>query len=311
MSETLDLGKYLQRVREKEPQVHCITNFVTAGECANIILACGGRPVMAHHIKEAEEITQGSDALVLNMGTVNDVEAMLLAGRRSNELGHPVILDPVGVSGSGFRRETFARLTQEIRFQAIRGNVSEIRYIATGHSRAAGVDACPTERITEENVGETAATAQAVSRRLGCVVAVSGSLDVVADSQRALILRGGHPLMARVTGTGCMSAALLGAFLGAAAARRPQETDGRLLETGDFAQGQGSLFEAAAAAAAMMKVCGSLAYEKTAAEGGGTMTFRMHLIDAVSLLTSQHLNLLAKVSRQPGEGAGREEGENE
>lgn len=308
MSKTLDLGKYLQQVMEKEPQVHCITNFVTVNGCANIILACGGRPVMAHHVKEAEEITQGSDALVLNMGTVNDVEAMLLAGRRSNELGHPVILDPVGVSGSAFRRETFARLTEEIQFQAIRGNVSEIRYIATGHSRAAGVDVCRTEQITEETVGETAAMAQAVSRRLGCVVAVSGPVDVVADGSEAVLLRGGHPLMARVTGTGCMSAALLGAFLGAAAAKSPQSVGGRFESEITSPQNPDCLFEAAAAAAAMMKVCGSLAYEKTAVEGGGTMTFGMHLIDAVSLLTPQHLNLLAKISRWPEAGAGPGEG---
>lgn len=286
MSQQLDLGVYLERVIKREPQVHCITNYVTVNDCANIILACGGRPVMACHEKEVEDITGGSQALVLNMGTVGNVEAMLLAGRRSRELGHPVALDPVGVGGSGLRRETFARLAEEIPFTAIRGNISEIRYLATGRSQGSGVDASRAEQITEENVGEAAAMAQELSRRLGCVIAVSGPLDVIADEKRVWILRGGHPMMARVTGTGCMSGALLGAFLGAA---------GQAGEPADF-------FEAAVAAASMMKVCGSLAYEKTAAEGGGTMTFRMHLIDAVSLLTPQHLNLLAKTEAWPRPG---------
>ena len=229
---------------------------------------------MAHHPGEVEDVTGRSQALVLNMGTLHDVESMLLAGRKSNELGHPVVLDPVGVGGSSLRKETFAGLSSGIQFSAIRGNVSEIRQIATGHSEAAGVDACEAEQITEDNVAEAASMAMSLSARLGCVIAVSGPLDVVACESRAAVLGGGHPIMARVTGTGCMSTALLGAFLGA----NPQTP-----------------YEAAVAAAAVMKVCGTLAYEKTAAAQGGTMTFRMHLIDMVSLLTPNRLDELAQV----------------
>lgn len=268
MQTRIPYGNYLLKTAQKAPLVHCITNFVTVNDCANIILACGARPVMAHQAGEAEDITEGSQALLLNMGTVSQVESMLLAGKRSNRLGHPVILDPVGVSGSRLRRETFRRLSEEIHPDVIRGNVSEIRYIATGHSDAAGVDVCGAEQITEENAGEIAAMAQALSVKMNCVIAVSGPVDIVAFGERAVLLRGGHPIMARVTGTGCMSAALMGAFLGASPENR---------------------FEAAAAAAGMMKVCGTLAYEKTAKAKGGTMTFRLHLIDTASLLTPEKL----------------------
>ena len=268
MQTTIPYGKYLKQTAQRAPLVHCITNFVTVNDCANMILACGARPVMAHQEGEAEDITEGSQSLLLNMGTVSQVESMILAGRRSNRLGHPVILDPVGVGASRLRRETFQRLCGEIHPDVIRGNVSEIRYIATGHSDAAGVDVCGAEQITEENAGEVAAMAKALSRKMDCVIAVSGPLDVVAYRERAVLLRGGHPLMARVTGTGCMSAALMGAFLGAS----PEER-----------------FEAAAAAAGMMKVCGTLAYAKTAKAKGGTMIFRLQLIDTASLLSPERL----------------------
>lgn len=266
-------GECLEKVAERKPLIHCITNFVTVNDCANMILACGGRPTMAHHPGEAAEITSGSQALVLNMGTLHDVDSMLAAGRRSNELGHPVVLDPVGVGGSRLRRETFAQLADSVRFEAIRGNISELRQIATGHSGAVGVDACEAERITEQNVRAVADMAKKLSRRLDCVIAISGPLDVVAYKEQAVILRGGHPIMARVTGTGCMSTALMGTFLGA----NPDRP-----------------FMAAAAAAAVMKVCGTLAYQRTAKAEGGTMTFRMHLIDQVSLLTPARLDALVQ-----------------
>lgn len=269
-----ELGRMLQNVMDKRPLVHCITNFVTVNDCANIILACGGKPTMAHHIGEAEEITANSNSLVLNMGTLHDLESMFAAGVRSNQAGHPVVLDPVGVGGSALRKETFSGLAEQVHFTVIRGNISEIRQIATGSSQAVGVDACEAEQITEENVKEVAEMAKGLSQRLNTVIAVSGPMDLVAYGEQAFLFRGGHPIMARVTGTGCMSTALMGAFLGA----NPEEP-----------------FLAAAAAAAMMKVCGSLAYEQTAAAGGGTMSFRLRLIDAVSLLTPEELEQLVQL----------------
>lgn len=264
----------LARVGEQEPTVHCITNFVTVNDCANIILACGGKPTMAHHVGEVAEITAGSRALVLNMGTLHDMDSMLIAGHKSNELGHPVILDPVGVGGSTLRKETFRTLSETIRFSVIRGNMSEIRAIATGSETAIGVDVAEADRITEENVYEAARMAQNVAARFSCVVAVSGPIDIVAEAGRACLVRNGHPIMARITGSGCMSTALLGAFLGG----NPDRP-----------------FEAAVAAVAAMGVCGELAWARTEAEGGGTLTFRTHLIDKISLLKAEQLERYARL----------------
>lgn len=262
-----------ERLEQTSPTIHCITNFVTVNDCANIILACGGRPTMAHHPGEAAQIAAKSRALVLNMGTLHDTDSMFLAGRASNELGHPVVLDPVGVGGSDLRQQTFRSLAETVRFSVIRGNVSEIKFIATGAGTAVGVDAAEEDRITEGNVSELAKMARDLAGRLACVIAISGPIDIVADRDRVFLVRNGHPIMAKVTGSGCMSTALIGAFLGAC----PEKP-----------------FEAAAAAAAAMGVCGELAFAKTKEQQGGTMTFRMHLIDQVSLLTAERLNRLAR-----------------
>ncbi|WP_443770237.1 hydroxyethylthiazole kinase, partial [Anaerostipes sp.] len=130
--------------KEKHPgMVHCMTNYVTVNDVANIILACGASPIMADDPKEVQEITALTTDLVLNMGTLNErkLEAMLLAGKKANELGHPVILDPVGVGASSFRKEAVKKLFEEIDFSVIRGNLSEIKAIFQGNAAEMGVDA--------------------------------------------------------------------------------------------------------------------------------------------------------------------------
>lgn len=109
----------LRRVRERTPLVQCITNFVTVNDCANILLASGASPTMAHDIREAAEAVTGADALVCNMGAIEDTDAMILAGKQANRLGKPVILDPVAAGGTALRRESAGRLLSEIHFAVI------------------------------------------------------------------------------------------------------------------------------------------------------------------------------------------------
>ena len=122
------LGEMLQNVRENRPLVHCITNYVTANDCANLLLACGGSAIMADEMEEAEEVTSLCGGLVLNLGTPNPrkVEAMLRAGREANRMGRPVVFDPVGVGCSAFRREAGSRILEQVQLSVIRGNASEI-----------------------------------------------------------------------------------------------------------------------------------------------------------------------------------------
>lgn len=261
-------GTYLTNVRETNPLVHCITNFVTVNDCANIVLACGGSPTMAHHEDETAEITSGCKSLVLNMGNVQDVQAMINAGIAANRLSHPVILDPVGVGASTLRKNVFKELSSSFQISVIRGNASEIKSLATGAATASGVDAAKEDRITEESVGSFITMAKGLAATLGCVISISGQLDIVASADKAYVISNGCADMSRITGTGCMLTSMIGAFCGA----NPDH-----------------MLEATAAAVTVMGVAGDIAKEKTEAASGGTMTFRLHMIDAVSLMDADTL----------------------
>ena len=297
------LAACVRSAADTRPLIHCITNFVTVNDVANIILAAGGSPTMSRHPAEVAEITSGCSALVLNMGTIHDVEAMLLAGRRANELGHPVILDPVGAGASGFRRDTLKRLLSEVRFTAVRGNATEIRYLCDGSGlEKGGVDAAVSDRITVENAGRWASMAGRLAERLGAVISISGAIDIAADGTRAYMFPGGSPLMSRITGSGCMLTALMGTLLGGRYEEERRASEGGIsrAEGGiSPAGGRPSALDFIAAAQAEMNAAGEIAEEKTRSAGGGTMTFRMHLIDAVSLMTGETLDEYAKVEKVP------------
>ena len=141
----------MANVREKEPIVQAITNFVTVNDCANIILAAGASPTMAHEVEEVAEVASVVQGLVMNMGTMEDVEAMLVAGKAANEAGVPVVLDPVAVGATRLRREGGKKLLENVKFSVIRGNTSEIKHLAVGTGSTRGVDAAEEDKITEDN----------------------------------------------------------------------------------------------------------------------------------------------------------------
>lgn len=263
----MDFEKALTAVREVRPLVQCITNFVTVNDCANIILAAGGSPTMASHPLEVEEAVGNAQALVCNMGAIDKIDSMLLAGREANRLGKPVILDPVGVGGTQLRRESAKRLLDKVHFAVIRGNASEIRYLAGQQTTGSGVDVSGMDEITEENLSAAISMAAALAGRLGTVIAVSGKLDVISNGRESCVLRNGCSTMARITGSGCMLTSLIGAFCGAC----------------------GDHFLAACAAMAAMGVSGEVAEEKRLRNKTGNATFRNDLIDAVFNLTEEQL----------------------
>lgn len=263
------LAEQLACVRRKAPLVHSITNYVTANDCANILLACGASPIMADDPGEAEEITSLAAGLVLNLGTLDQrkLSAMLLSGKRANALGIPVVLDPVGAGASALRTGSALRLLEEVRFSVIRGNMSEIRALALGAGHTRGVDAGAADRVTEESLAEALAFVKSFAARTGAVAAVTGGIDLVADGRRALVVRGGHPMMGRITGAGCMLSALAGAF---AAANRD------------------NLLAAAAGAVCAMDLCGETAAARVQPPDGSG-SFRAYLLDAVYNLTPEEL----------------------
>lgn len=260
--------KALRAVRDNEPLVQCITNFVTVNDCANIILASGASPSMAKDIREVAEAVRGVQALVCNLGAIEFIDSMIVGGKEANILGKPVILDPVAAGGTSLRREAAERLLKEVHFTTIRGNASEIRFLAGQEVSGSGVDVSKLDAITEDNLTDMVEVAKSLASKIGSVIAVSGVIDIITDGSRAVVLRNGCATMARVTGSGCMLTSLIGAFCGA----MPEDS-----------------FSATVAAMAAMGVCGELAEEQRLKKGTGNATFRIDLIDAVFNLTEKQL----------------------
>lgn len=262
-------AEILKRLRYAGPLVHNITNYVTVNDCANIILAAGGSPIMADDPLEAAEVTAVSDGLNINMGTLSKsrLEAMLASGAKAMETGKPAVLDPVGVGVSLFRKEAAVQLMKAVRFSIIRGNMSEILTLAGESGSGRGVDAAENDEEFLDETERAAAFARRFAEKTGAVIVISGKTDIVSDSEKSYLIHGGSALMSRVSGTGCMLSALTAAF----AAAVPDQP-----------------LAAAAAASAAMKCCGKMA-EKRMEETEGTMSFRNYLIDAVSILTPEML----------------------
>lgn len=259
----------LENVRAFHPIVHNITNYVTANDCANILLGCGASPIMADDAAEAAEITALCSATNLNIGTLNSrtIPAMLIAGKRANELGHPVVLDPVGAGASVLRTETALRLLEEIQFTVIRGNISEIKTLALGTGTTKGVDADSADRVTEENLTAMVTLAKTFAARTGAVVAISGAIDIVANANTAYCIHNGHPMMSTITGSGCQLSALTAAFVAA------NPTDPLL---------------AAAAATAAMGLAGEIAHARLSPQDGNA-SYRNYILDAIYSLTPEAL----------------------
>ena len=263
------LAEIVTKVRHQRPLVHQITNYVTVNDCANIVLAYGGAPVMADDLEEVQEMVGIASALVLNIGTLNSrtVQAMLLAGRAANERGIPVVLDPVGAGATTLRTKTAQEIMSQVKLAVIRGNASEIAVLAGANALTRGVD-----------VGSVPSDALAYGKNLAeskqCVVAITGETDIITDGRRALLCGNGHPLMAKVTGTGCMVSALVGAAVGVA--------DDYLLAT--------------AAALVSMGLAGEYAARESGLSNLGA--FRAHIADYVGKFTQAELLSGAKIHVQ-------------
>lgn len=261
----------IKNVRETVPLVHNITNYVTVNDVANILLACGGSPIMADDVGEVVEITSICGGLNINIGTLNarTIESMILAGKRANELGHITVLDPVGAGASNLRTETALCLLEEIHFSVIRGNVSELKALFGGEGKTKGVDADIADGVTEENLDDMVQFAKQLSKKTGAVIAMTGAIDIVAEGNRAYAIRNGNPLMSKITGTGCMLSGVVTAYCVA----NPDH-----------------LLDAASAAVAVMGLCGEIAYERLMnTKLGGTSSYRTYIIDAMSLINDNTL----------------------
>ena len=198
----------LQKLRETRPLIHNITNYVVMNYTANALLACGASPVMAHAAEEVEEMVSMAGALVLNIGTLSPdwIDAMLIAGKKANQLNIPVVLDPVGSGATTLRTRSARRIVEEVAISVIRGNASEVLSLAEKESGTKGVDSV-------HGVEDVADIAVGLAKDLATTLAITGQVDLITDGNGVYRVSNGHELMAKVTGTGCTASALVGAFL--------------------------------------------------------------------------------------------------
>lgn len=201
----------LEKIRQTAPLIHNITNYVVMNSSANILLAAGASPVMAHCQAEVEEMVSFAGALVLNIGTLQEdwVEAMVVAAKAANKHGIPVVLDPVGSGATTLRTAAVRRILQESRVTVLRGNASEIFSLQSADVKTKGVDSALD--FSDEMID----AAKAMAKDLQCVVAISGPVDCITDGQRVFRVANGHPLMTKVTGMGCGLSSVVGAFCAA------------------------------------------------------------------------------------------------
>jgi len=248
----------LERIRASAPLVHNITNYVVMNTTANALLAIGASPVMAHAVEEVEEMTDLASALVLNIGTLSGpwVTAMQKAAARARKRGIPIIVDPVGAGSTKFRTETARCLLEASPPAIIRGNASEIRSLVYAEKSTKGVDS----RFDAEAALDAA---RSLSRLFGCVVSVSGAVDIIVEGTSVIRVANGHPLMPRVTGLGCTASALTGAF---AAVNKDR-------------------LRAAAHAMAVMGIAGEMAAELA----HGPASFQVHFVDILFHLAEKDI----------------------
>jgi len=249
-------------IKEKKPLIHHITNFVTVNDCANITLAIGASPIMAVHGREVEEVVLGASALVLNIGTPtsNSVESMLLAGEKANELGIPVILDPVGVGIAKLRSRAADNILSRVKIAVLRGNASEIRFLSGASIDAKGVDSICCGQNDDKIARELAA-------QLGCVVVITGEWDIISDGKKVYSTGNGHKMLTQITGTGCMISSLIAAFSAVS----------------------NNYLAAAMGGVLTMGIAGEAAYHSLGdREGPGT--FKVRLFDQVYNLTADTIN---------------------
>ncbi len=263
----------LTAIRAGHPLVHHITNYVVMNETANITLALGASPVMAHALEEVEEMAAGAAALVLNIGTLSPewVEAMVLGGRAANRHGIPVVLDPVGAGATRLRTATARRILAEVSIAIVRGNAAEVAALIGESAAIRGVNS-----VAAGAPGRLALTAAA---ELGCTVAVTGPIDHVAGAEASTTVSNGVAQLERVTGTGCMVTAVCACF----AAVNPEDP-----------------LRAATEALAAFGV----AAEHAALGARGPGSFHVNLYDAVAALDPETLDSEARIELTARGGAG-------
>jgi hydroxyethylthiazole kinase len=252
----------IKKLREKNPLILHYTNEVTINDCANITLGIGASPIMSYSLEEVEEIVPLANAVVINIGTMasEKLNLFLKAGKIANKLNKPIILDPVGCFATKTRLEFTKNLLKEVQFSIIKGNLAEIKSIGGLISEGKGVDS------NDENVDEK--FLMNLSKSLNSVLVATGKEDVITNGSKVIKIPNGDKMLKGVTGTGCMTASLIGSFLGSGESNLNSALYGTLA----------------------MGICGELA----AKNSNGFGSFKINILDNISNLNDKILNDVRK-----------------
>lgn len=258
----------LLNIRKEKPLIHCITNVITINDCANVISYLGASPTMAHSIYEVEEIVSNASCLLVNLGATENFNEIELACKKATKLDIPIVIDPVGIAASSFRRKFLLNLLEKNKISAIRGNMSELLALAKNENTTIGVDS----QSYEETYKSSIETLQKLSKKLDTLLIASGKQDLVCSPDNTSTITGGNFLMSKVSGTGCMSSCILATFIGAS-------------------NDKYDIHDIAASTCNFVKNCGENAYKKLNSEQG-IHQFKINFLDEISL--SLRKNLISK-----------------
>ena len=269
----------IKTIKKESPLTHCITNFVTVNDCANAILAIGGSPIMSNEAQEAEELGNIINSLLINIGTLteNQIKAMEKASTHAKKINKPLVLDPVGAGVSQIRNQTTVNLIKNNTPSIIRGNLSEIKTIATligileECNTTKGVDVAEDDKITEENLKDLGQLIKNIAQKLKTTIAVSGPIDIISNGEKTYYIRNGDKMMSQITGTGCMLGCLMASY---SAITNP--------------------LEAAITATITLGIAGEISAEKSK----GTGTFRTNLINELSTMNPEKIKKYGKISEE-------------
>ena len=269
----------VQNLKTKTPLVNCVTNAVTINDCANAILAIGGSPAMGEDSEDVCDIVKIANSLVVNLGKLNEErkKALFTACDCATKVKIPIVIDPVGVGIIKFRNEIVIELIEKYDITTIRGNMSEIKAIATllkieemkdiTSNLAKGVDASENDMVSEKNLEENSKIVKGLAKKTNAVIIASGPIDIISNGKETYISQNGDPMMAKITGSGCMLTSIVGAFSGA-----------------------NDPFIAGIAGTTAMGIAGENAGKFVKSQQSGTGTFRTSLIDYLYLLNEEKIS---------------------
>jgi hydroxyethylthiazole kinase len=256
----------IQKVKEINPLVLHYTNNVTINDCANITLAVGASPLMSFSYEEVDDIVSVASSVVINIGTMNSelLDLYMLAGKTANKYNKPIILDPVGVFATKARADLTNKLLNEVKFDVVKGNIAEIKFIGGFEVKGKGVDSFDDDEDSTEIIKK-------VAKKLECVVVATGKIDIVTDGNTVYKINNGTSKLKSITGTGCMSASLIASYIACS-----EKT-----------------IEGATMGVLTMSLSGELADINNPKIG----TFKVNLMDEVYSLDSEKLNKYAKIDK--------------